>query len=129
MHAIRWGAVFTMFVVIVIYDQLLFRPLVAWAEKFKSAQFANEKAAESWVINLFRRTRMLRNLGKKIANLYSLFVNMRFSPAPEATVTYSYSRKKGFKYWGVNSDVVMVAAGIAAVGFNDLRRRDQYFTE
>src|SRR5579862_4377499 len=34
LHAIGY-AILTMFVVILIYDQLLFRPLVAWADKFK----------------------------------------------------------------------------------------------
>ena len=34
LHAIGW-AVLTMLVVILIYDQLMFRPLVAWAERFR----------------------------------------------------------------------------------------------
>lgn len=67
-------AIMTMFIVILIYDQLLFRPLVAWAEKFKPEQQASE-AAESWVVNLFRRTRMMRNLGKKLALLFDALVN------------------------------------------------------
>lgn len=73
-------AVFAMFIVIIIYDQLLFRPLVAWAEKFKSDKenVGTEQAAESWVIDLFRRTRMMRKLGKKIALLFDKFVNIRF---------------------------------------------------
>lgn len=71
-------AIITMFIVIIIYDQLLFRPLVAWAEKFKSEQESGsgDDVQESWVINLFRRTRMLRNIGKKFSHLFDLFVNL-----------------------------------------------------
>ncbi|MBV9576658.1 MAG: ABC transporter permease subunit [Gammaproteobacteria bacterium] len=81
MRAIGY-AILTMFIVILIYDQLLFRPLVAWSEKFKSEQQAAEKSAESWVINLFRRTRLMRFVGVKIAQCFDLFVNIRFFNRP-----------------------------------------------
>jgi NitT/TauT family transport system permease protein len=68
-------AILTMFIVIMIYDQLLFRPLVAWSDKFKSEQNVDE-APESWVINLLRRTRLMRYLGNHIARLFERFVNI-----------------------------------------------------
>jgi NitT/TauT family transport system permease protein len=77
MRAIAY-AVMAMFIVILIYDQLLFRPLVAWAEKFKSEQQGTEKVAESWAINLFRRTRLMRNLGHRLARLFDAFVNISY---------------------------------------------------
>jgi NitT/TauT family transport system permease protein len=113
MHAIAC-AVFTMFVVILIYDQLLFRPLVAWAEKFKSTQVANEKIPESWVINLFRRTRMMRNLGHKLANLYGYFVNFNFkAPVKVEQAAYPSVRRRKYRYVGMMFDVSLVLAGIA----------------
>ena len=42
--AIGW-AIGTMLVVILIYDQLLFRPLVAWADRFRFEQEAGDRAA------------------------------------------------------------------------------------
>lgn len=71
-------AIIAMFIVILIYDQLLFRPLVAWAERFRADQEATEEFTESWVINFFQRTRLMRNFGRKAAYLYDLFVNARF---------------------------------------------------
>ena len=70
-------AVITMFVVIVIYDQLFFRPLVAWSEKFKSEQENADKLATSWVIDLFRRTRTLRHFAVNLSRLFDAFVNIR----------------------------------------------------
>ncbi|MEW6645506.1 MAG: ABC transporter permease subunit [Pseudomonadota bacterium] len=55
-------AVLTMLLVIIAYDQLLFRPVVAWADKFRFEQTASQTAPESWVLDLFRRTRALRML-------------------------------------------------------------------
>ncbi|WOA50962.1 ABC transporter permease [Dickeya solani] len=53
--AIAW-AVVAMTVVIVLYDQLLFRPVVAWADKFRFEQTASQKRPRSWVYDLIRRT-------------------------------------------------------------------------
>src|SRR3977135_1196967 len=55
-------AILTMLLVIIAYDQLLFRPVVAWADKFRFEQTASATAPESWVLDLFRRTRALRAL-------------------------------------------------------------------
>ena len=55
-------AVLTMLVIILAYDQLLFRPIVAWADKFRFEQTASASAPQSWVLGMFRRTRALRAL-------------------------------------------------------------------
>ncbi len=76
-------AVLTMFIVIIIYDQLLFRPLVAWSEKFKTDREATDtdKESESWVVDLFRRTRFMRLVGLWLTSLFNAFVNIRFYTA------------------------------------------------
>jgi NitT/TauT family transport system permease protein len=56
-----------MLLVIIAYDQLLFRPVVAWADKFRFEQTASGNAPDSWVLDLFRRTRALRALTYPIA--------------------------------------------------------------
>ena len=43
LHAIGW-VILTMVVVILAYDQLLFRPLVAWADKFRMENTASAHA-------------------------------------------------------------------------------------
>jgi NitT/TauT family transport system permease protein len=55
-------AILAMFLVILGYDQLLFRPVVAWADKFRFEQTAAATAPTSWMLDLFRRTRALRAL-------------------------------------------------------------------
>ena len=56
--AIGW-AVLTMFLVILAYDQLFFRPLVAWADKFRAELSVGQIGPESWLLRIFRRTRLL----------------------------------------------------------------------
>ncbi|QNQ10256.1 ABC transporter permease [Sphingomonas alpina] len=56
--SIGW-AVGAMAVVILLYDQLVFRPVVAWADRFRFEQTASTDRPRSWAYDLFRRTRLL----------------------------------------------------------------------
>jgi len=76
MHAIIYVIV-AMFIVIAIYDQLLFRPLVAWAEKFKAEETGNETVPESWILNLFQRARFFRFIGSFLSLVGDGIVNFR----------------------------------------------------
>ena len=52
-------AIIAMLVVILIYDQLLFRPLVAWADRFRIGDDQEDEAPESWALTMYRRSRLL----------------------------------------------------------------------
>ena len=56
--AIGW-AVAAMLVVIILYDQLLFRPLVAWADRLKFEQDATGRPPSSWALTVMQRSRLL----------------------------------------------------------------------
>src|SRR5258706_8363804 len=55
LRAIAW-AIGGMLVGILLYDQLLFRPLVAWADKFRFEESGSEVAPQSWLLAWLRRT-------------------------------------------------------------------------
>lgn len=55
-----WIGVAAMAIVIVIYDQFVFRPVVAWADKFRFEQTASQEAPQSWLYDMVRRTKLLR---------------------------------------------------------------------
>jgi NitT/TauT family transport system permease protein len=60
-RAMTW-AIFAMVVMIVSCDQLLWRPLVAWSQRFRLADIEGETAPESWVLNLISRSAFLRRM-------------------------------------------------------------------
>src|SRR5215831_14029285 len=66
-------AIVAMIVTIVVMDQLLWRPLVAWAEKFKLEQTEGKDNPTSWVLDLLRRSYVLEwlseNVGGALARL------------------------------------------------------------
>jgi NitT/TauT family transport system permease protein len=69
-------AILTMLLVIIAYDQLLFRPIVAWADKFRFEQTASGSPPTSWMLDLFRRTRALRALTLPFTALNRTFSNL-----------------------------------------------------
>lgn len=59
--AMAW-AVLAMVVMIVAVDQLLWRPLVAWSQRFRAAEVSGASEARSWVLDLLRRSAVLRRM-------------------------------------------------------------------
>jgi NitT/TauT family transport system permease protein len=72
-------AILSMLLVIIVYDQLLFRPIVAWADKFRFEQTASASAPASWMLDLFRRTRALRALTSPFAAMNKAFSNFHIA--------------------------------------------------
>ena len=58
LRAICW-AIATMLIVILLYDQLLFRPLVAWVDRFRVEQEPGERVPDSWALTMMRRSRLI----------------------------------------------------------------------
>ena len=73
-------AILAMLVVILAYDQLLFRPLVAWSAKFRFEMTAQVEAEDPWVLKLLRRTRLLSALVDLWSAIFNAATGLRLSP-------------------------------------------------
>jgi NitT/TauT family transport system permease protein len=62
--ALVWGLA-AMIAVIVMIDQLVWRPAIAWADKFKLEQVESAEAAESPVLNLLRQSPLINRLTER----------------------------------------------------------------
>ena len=78
LHAVGW-AILAMTATILIYDQLLFRPLVAWADKFRYEQTAAQAVPRSWILDLLRRTNLLRASWRPIGAVIQTVVRARLA--------------------------------------------------
>ncbi len=76
-HAVGW-VLLTMSLVILAYDQLLFRPLVAWADKFRMENTRSSAAPTSWVLDLIRHTRLIHQLLTPIGLFFSAIARIPF---------------------------------------------------
>jgi NitT/TauT family transport system permease protein len=76
LHAIGW-AIGAMLVGVMLYDQLFFRPLLAWADKFRFEESGSETAQESWLLDWLRRTDRMQTaalaFGKLLERSFALF--------------------------------------------------------
>src|ERR1700751_2810201 len=64
-RSILWG-VATMIAVIVLLDQLVWRPVIAWAEKFKIEQVESTNSPKSWILDRVQHSGAIRRIQKKV---------------------------------------------------------------
>jgi NitT/TauT family transport system permease protein len=89
MTSILWG-VATMILVIVMLDQFVWRPVIAWAEKFKVEQVESTDAPRSWVLNFIQHSSGLARIRQKTLQplserLLLHFARKRSEEAPDET--------------------------------------------
>lgn len=112
MMAIGW-AIGTMFVGVLMYDQLFFRPLLAWADKFRFEESGNESAPDSWLLTWVRRTERLQSITNSMIKLFERSFGL-FRIKYDGTSIRAQPIKHSFRMERV-WDAVIAAAVIYAI--------------
>jgi NitT/TauT family transport system permease protein len=89
-------------------DQLMFRPLVAWAERFKFEQSVPAERHGSWALNLYRRTRLFALAARPLAVLGWAVRGLRLPIRPSPT---GRGLRAGEIIWYLLIGLVLVNAG------------------
>lgn len=76
-HAIIMS-ILAMLVVILLYDQLFFRPLVAWSSKFSLTDTPDQEN-QSWLLDILQKTKLTQNLLLSLGQFFDLIINIKFS--------------------------------------------------
>lgn len=110
MRAIGY-AIAAMTIVIFLYDQLLFRPLVAWSDKFRYEMTASQYAPRSWVLSLFSRSRLARKIFAPVRALcyFTLRIRLFSSAAKPAPMSKGQARVLDTMWFVLISGVGLVA--------------------
>ncbi len=74
--------ILTMLIVILVYDQLIFRPLITWSEKFKM-EHNPDAETETWFLNLLQRAHMTQHVMKFFARIRDLLTGPFFPKKPQ----------------------------------------------
>ena len=82
-------AIIAMIVTIVVVDQLLWRPLVAWAEKFKLEQTEGKDNPTSWVLDLLQRSYVLTWFSNHVGHAFGQFSERVSALGSDLTQTIS----------------------------------------
>lgn len=113
--AIGW-AILAVLAAILAYDQLFFRPLVAWADKFKFEQSPGEDVPESWLLTLMQRARFFRAAARLPEALWNGMLNaLPRRPARHRRLAAAEWRLPGWldRVW----NLVLVVAVTTAIGW------------
>jgi NitT/TauT family transport system permease protein len=108
-RSILWG-VATMIAVIVLLDQFIWRPVIAWAEKFKVEQVESADAPRSWVLDLIRHSRGLAQIRKQTVRPLSERLMLYFS---RARANEEPTQRSAWKIWLGRVLAVVVLAGMS----------------
>src|SRR6202140_2709914 len=81
--AVAW-AIGTMLVVILIYDLVLFRPLVTWADRFRFEQQTSVAPPKSWVLSVLRRSGIIAMLARPGALIWRRSLQLSLLGASES---------------------------------------------
>jgi NitT/TauT family transport system permease protein len=102
-----------MLIVILIYDQLLFRPLVAWADRFRFEQEAGVLPPRSWVFDVLRRSRLVDRATEPFAVLWRRSLQTHWFD--RAAAKPGQPQRHGWITWVWNGLVLLAAAAALAL--------------
>jgi NitT/TauT family transport system permease protein len=76
------GGIATLILIIILLDQLVWQPLLAWAEHFKISQVENDDPPTSWFLNSLRRSGLARLADRALLAPLSRWLNRMLNRPP-----------------------------------------------
>ncbi len=112
-------AILAMLAVILAYDQLLFRPLVAWSAKFRFELTAGTEAENPWMLKLLRRTRLLASVIDALSVVFNTATGVRLARwrRQAARSSFRAPSRLGDAIWGVILAAMVAVALWKIVGY------------
>jgi NitT/TauT family transport system permease protein len=112
-HALFWGIAVLIFI-IVATDQLIWRPLIAWSDKFKFEQVESASRVTSPILALLSRPSLLLSLPSRAFNRVeeSIYHRLARTPACRRVQPIDEEPGKGGRLFTV---LIAVCAGVAAL--------------
>jgi NitT/TauT family transport system permease protein len=114
-RAILWGLA-TMIAIVVSIDQLVWRPVIAWAEKFKFEQVESAEPVHSPILDLLRRSRLIPFAARLTVQPAREALALHFARA--ANVAGDTVKKREAAKWAWR---VVMWAGIAVAAYAAIR--------
>jgi NitT/TauT family transport system permease protein len=105
------AAVIAMVIMIVVVDQVFWRPIVVWAQRFKMDELAQADPPQSWVLNILEKSRIygrLHRLAQRLRPKADIARTVAKRKSPQASVDALWPQIRPYFNWTI---------GLAAIGF------------
>jgi len=109
--AIAW-AIAAMLAGILLYDQLFFRPLLAWADKFRFEESQGDTAQGSWLLDWGRRSRLIRMMSERFWATMQRALSWQVKKEKVAPASGTFLAHPGWKHV---QNGILIAAFLIAV--------------
>ncbi len=122
LKADKWGviyAIIAMLIVILLYDQLLFRPLNQWSDRFKFEQESENQESGALLVHFFEHTRLIRKIGGFLTKFWNGFVNIQLfqmSDTKPRQPNYWW-QKKFITFWYLAVGLGLIASTYLLINF------------
>jgi NitT/TauT family transport system permease protein len=116
-RAILWGLL-TMIGIIVLTDQLIWRPLIAWAQKFKFENVEAVDVARSPVLNFLRRSHILALISSKTITPLREALSLRFAKTDQSHELGAHASAR--RKWLVRLGMAVVLGAMAYALFKSV---------
>jgi NitT/TauT family transport system permease protein len=93
------NAIITMIIVIAIYDQLFFRPLVVWSEKFRYELTSSDHGSSSWVLKLFQKSSIIFVAKKLFSIIARPLLKIKLFDSRKMVISVMRNSEKSDKYF------------------------------
>jgi NitT/TauT family transport system permease protein len=131
-RAILWGLA-AMVAVVVLLDQLVWRPVIVWADKFKFEQVESASAAQPTLLRLIGRAAFVIRAYRAVFRPIINWLTLTFAVgARRAAATFSIPKQNRSRSWllGVLAATILVGLGFAVFHgvreLSDLHREDYF---
>ena len=111
-----WALV-TIAVIIILTDQLFWRPLIAWSNKFRIEQSASSDVPESWVYDLLKAARIPRLLGKALTPVQEGINHLLSGLAPAPSPQIAAQNRAGDRLYSLILLIIVGALVVTGVHF------------
>ena len=131
-RAVIWGLA-AMVAVIVLLDQLVWRPVIVWADKFKFEQVESASATPNTLLRLIGRASLVIRGYRLIARPVINWLTLTFAVgARRAAATFSAPKQDRTRRWLLGILAVVILAGLGFAVFHAVRElsdlhREDYF--
>ena len=108
------SGIVTVILIVVATDQLVWRPLIAWSDKFKFEQVESTDRVTSPILELLRRSPLLNSLPGKIWTKLEEPIYRRIARSPQGTMLPPFQddankSRASLRFWALAAVVVIIA--------------------